>query len=378
MTSKPLRWAARFLARRLPGLARPRERDWAEAMAQESEHIASDRAAAAFALGCAASLVEQRVSNFVLEETSMGDKNSSKTPDAYLALACGAAAMAAGITLMMVEGAPRSYIIVNALTGLAAILAFPFLAKGAAAVARHAAVAAALLGAIILATSLFGAAADGIARWVRLGPVTLQVSFLVLPPLVVLAARLRAAQAAPPILLAAAGLALQPDRAMAAALLAAVAVLAVKDSGRGWLALLGLCAAALVAAFIQPDPMPALPFMDQIIPAAFAAHPALGILIAIGMIMPLLPFAFSLRRSAGDRPDAAVLGALWLMAVIAAILGNFPSPLVGYGASPILGYAISFAFLTGLRLSAATDEEQDASPLKPNRTVPHVREMLEA
>jgi len=40
-----------------------------------------------------------------------------------------------------------------------------------------------------------------------------------------------------------------------------------------------------------------------------------------------------------------VFGVAWLGMVVAAALGNYPTPLVGYGGSAILGYALSLSFL---------------------------------
>lgn len=317
-------------------------------MASECEHIAPGRAALLFALGCGFSLARRRAASWFKEEEQMHDRGIVR-----LALVCGAAAMSAGLALMAVAGAPESYLAINPLTGLLALLAFPFLVRLLGLLARRPATTAAVLGALLLATIPLGTSIDGVTRWVKAGPIALQVSFLVLPVLVALVARLPGLRAAPAILLAAAGLALQPDRAMAAALLLAVGVIALLRRERSWAALLAPCAAASIFAFSRPDPMPELPFVDQLIPFAFSTHWALGLTVGVAMILPLLPFARTLRRTGAHGPAAAALGALWIGAVFAALLGNYPSPLVGYGASPILGYALSFAFLSAVARAEA-------------------------
>jgi hypothetical protein len=45
------------------------------------------------------------------------------------------------------------------------------------------------------------------------------------------------------------------------------------------------------------------------------------------------------------RPGHAVFGAVWLAVIVAAALGNYPTPLVGYGGSAILGYLLSLLYL---------------------------------
>jgi cell division protein FtsW (lipid II flippase) len=317
-------------------------------MALESEHIAPDGAALRFVLGCAGSLGRRRIIGWVGEESGMSNGL------ARLGLVCGTAAMAVGLMLMALEGAPSSYLAVNALTGVVALLAFPVFVRLLGFLCRWPARSAAALAALLLATALLGTSLDGVTRWVRLGPVSLQVSFLALPILIGLAARLDAARAAPAVVLAAFALALQPDRAMAAALLAAVAVIAARRFDRGWTALLGVCALGFGAAMLRQDPMPALPFVDQLIPFAIAAHGWLGAAVAAAMLITLLPFLLGLRAAEGARGTVAVLGAWWSAVTLAAVLGNYPSPFVGFGASPILGYALSFAFLSATMRRVAT------------------------
>jgi hypothetical protein len=349
-----LRRVVRQLARSLPLLSQARDRDWAEVMALETEHIAPDSVALLFVLGCAGSLARRRLADVV--------KGRRDTPNglglARLGLVCGTAAMAAGLLLMAVEGAPSSYLAVNALTGVVALLAFPLLVRLLGLLSRWPARSAAALAGVLFASALFGTSLDGVTRWVRIGPVSLQVSFLVLPILIGLAGRLSATRAAPAIVLAAAALALQPDRAMAAALVAAVAVIAARRFDRGWTALLGAGTLAFALAMLRGDPMPALPFVDQLIPFAFAAQWWLGAAIAAAMAVSLLPFLLGLRAAGDIRGSVAVLGAWWGAVTMAALIGNYPSPFVGFGASPILGYALSFAFLSATaRLTAVTGAE---------------------
>jgi hypothetical protein len=63
-----------------------------------------------------------------------------------------------------------------------------------------------------------------------------------------------------------------------------------------------------------------------------------------------------------DRASAApwlVFGAIWLGVIVAAALGNYPTPLVGYGGSAIIGYVLSLAALPR-RLAPAGRTRHDA------------------
>ena len=55
----------------------------------------------------------------------------------------------------------------------------------------------------------------------------------------------------------------------------------------------------------------------------------------------LVPAIAGHIRDSDHRPVYAVFGAVWLAVILAAALGNYPTPLVGYSGSAILGYLIS-------------------------------------
>jgi len=73
-----------------------------------------------------------------------------------------------------------------------------------------------------------------------------------------------------------------------------------------------------------------------------------------GLVLLLLPAIVGWFRDPANRESHAVFGAVWLAAILAAALGNYPTPFVGYGASAIIGYALSLLALpklAGLRRS---------------------------
>ncbi len=80
------------------------------------------------------------------------------------------------------------------------------------------------------------------------------------------------------------------------------------------------------------------------------------------------------RRHA-PRPvrDPAVFGATWLAVIAFAIVGNYPTPLVGYGSSAIVGYCLSAAVLADPDQSAslACGSDRESYALTTNRDVEH-------
>ena len=79
-----------------------------------------------------------------------------------------------------------------------------------------------------------------------------------------------------------------------------------------------------------------------------------------------MPPILGWRSIADLRPAYFVSGAVWFGCIAAAALGNYPTPVVGYGGSAILGYLLTFAFLpassrSASRHAAAADEDDVAT-----------------
>jgi cell division protein FtsW (lipid II flippase) len=261
-----------------------------------------------------------------------------------LGLVCGAGAVALGLAYLTAAGAPQRYLLVN----LAALVlgAALWLALGSRRLAQPSLGGRAVLALTLplLATALAGVSAEGAARWVFLGPLSVQVSLVVLPAIILLYARSPDLLGTFAIALAAAALAIQPDRAMAAVLTAGMAAILLTRPSR--LPALALAAAAggFAIAMLQPDALPAVPYVDRILYTAFDVHPAAGAAVLGGCFLILCPALAALSRD-GDRPAVLAFGACWAAVIAAAAIGNYPTPLVGYGGSAILGYLLSAALL---------------------------------
>jgi len=129
----------------------------------------------------------------------------------------------------------------------------------------------------------------------------------------------------------------------------AAALLALLLAKPGRLAM--LAAAASVLAFgrtlLVADSLPATAFVDRILYTAFDIHPLAGAAVVTGAAALVLPAAAGLIGRAGDRAALLAFGGCWSAVVAAAALGNYPTPLVGYGGSAVLGYLLSVSLLPG-------------------------------
>lgn len=262
----------------------------------------------------------------------------------WVGLACATGAVGLGLVYLAVAGASTRQIGMNGAAYLVGLAAYATIVGPRWRNERLSAWLLPGLGLALLATALAGAAVEGASRWATVGPMTLQVSLIVLPAMVVLFARAPAASGAVGLVIAALALAMQPDRAMAGALAVSLAMLSLHRRDRQIVIALAAALAGFVAALAQPDTLPASPFVDQIFYTSFDIHPLAGLSVLLGAGLLLAPALMRVRGSAAD--VALVFGAVWLAILIAAAVGNYPTPLVGYGGSAIVGYLLSLAVLT--------------------------------
>jgi cell division protein FtsW (lipid II flippase) len=267
-----------------------------------------------------------------------------------LGLVCAASAVSLGIFYLAAAGAPARYIVINLAAFVVGAAVWLVLGRKAS---RWNSGAVLALTVPLVATSFFGVAVDGASRWVNVGPLSLQVSLIVLPAIIVLYAQRTDFIGTAGILLAALALAAQPDRAMAGVLVAGISAIVLTQYSRlSALALVGAVVAFGVT-MLLPDALPAVSFVDRILYTAFDVHMLAGLAVVVGSFMLLTPTLGAIRR-AHERAVLFAFGASWATLIAAAAIGNYPTPLVGYGGSAVLGYLLSVALLTGSRRAVQT------------------------
>ena len=354
---------------------------WARAMCSEIEQVADDRAALMFALGCLWGGCRQAAAEQLLaadnEDVPMNGETKMLRRPRNVGILCALAATGLGIAYLVSAGAPARYIVVNAVAFLLGLVALRGFAAAGVHSDRAAGVASLAFAAALLATALFGASADGASRWIWIGPLGVQVSLVVVPPMILAFARQPGAIGGVAIATAAAALAIQPDRAMAGVLALGMAVLAALRPGRWPVAAFLVAALAFAVTLARPDALQAAPFVDQILYTAFDVHMLAGAAVLAGSLLLLVPSLVGWCADPARGHVYGAFGAVWLGAVLAAAMGNYPTPVVGYGGSAILGYLLSVSFFPQrLRSGAAgpaggveEEDPQQAAGL-PRRALP--------
>lgn len=210
-----------------------------------------------------------------------------------------------------------------------------------------------VVGAAALAATFVSPGIEGVHRWVGIGPLRLHVAAALLPAMLAVlyeAGGGRRTAVYGPIMVALALFA-QPDAAEASAFAVAWAIIAGarRRAGEtsGALVVLALGAATL----FRSDPLGPVPYVEGIL--RLAQTQSAGRAVTGGLSLLLLPLPFLLDAS--QRWLGAAVAAYWLCILLAASVGNYPVPLMGYGAAPILGYYFGATeFVKRSRLPDAT------------------------
>ena len=356
-------------------------RDWADALRSETAHIPHDGDALRFAAGSLCGLLPRALMAHFKTAFAAPPANP-KPPGEWTAMSllrecfrrpriagavCAATAACLGLAYLAAAGAPATYLIMNLAALLIGMGLLSVSAFAPHVTTRWSGAGTLAMATVLLATSLFGSSVEGAARWVAVGPLFVQTSLLFLPLIIVGFSRTRTFCATAGMAVAALALALQPDRAMAGVMVAGLAAMvALRFDIRVGLALAG-AVLAFMATLTQPDTLPAVPYVDQILYSAFGVHPLAGAAVLAGAAMLLVPAIVGWRTNAAGRLPAAVFGAVWFAIILAAALGNYPTPVVGYGSSAIIGYLLSLTALPAAAKRASAAEAENASAQDPGR-----------
>jgi hypothetical protein len=263
-------------------------------------------------------------------------------------MACATGSVALGLVYLAMAGAPARSLGINAAALVIGLAVLALLGRIGSTHSRLIGASTLTMAATLLATAMFGVSVEGAARWVQVSGFSLQPSLILVPAMLVAFARCRSPLATAGVIVAAVAMAIQPDRAMAGMIVAGLAVLAFQRTDRFVLFALATSLVCFVVTIARPDTLPAAEFVDQVLRSSFEVHALAGVAVMVGVALLLVPAVLGWRVDPAYRGTYATFGAVWLAAIMAAGLGNYPTPIVGYGASAIIGYVLSLLALPRL------------------------------
>lgn len=271
----------------------------------------------------------------------MGSKRDVETHWAVLGWA--ALAVGAGCGLLVALGAPSRMPTMNGVALLVALVGTALLALGRRfGTSALGDIALLVASALLPLTALIGPEASGVSRWLVIGGLTIQPALIVLPLVALGTALAPSPLRTAAAVIAALGLAMQPDPGGAAMLFAGLAAPSLLRDRRGPIDLAGGLAAAIAFAIAQwrTVELPPVPFVEHVLPDAIAAGLVPALLAIATAVLMLIPAVARPLLA----PHLAFLG-LWIAALIMALVGPYPTPVVGFGGSGVLGFVLSAGLL---------------------------------
>ena len=196
--------------------------------------------------------------------------------------------------------------------------------------------------AVLLATAAVGLEVEGARRWLDVGFAVSTSGLVCMPPLAVLAARVKRGWLIGGLVTTFLAGLVQPDASILLALAGIVGALGGRNIAI-WVAavLCGIVGAAM-AVF---DTLPAAPFVERVVQdAAAQSVPAAAALVA-AFTASLMMIGWLLPRKGVPSGEASALAGCLAGLFLASLLGPFPTPLLGLAPSAILGTGLALAML---------------------------------
>ncbi len=211
---------------------------------------------------------------------------------------------------------------------------------------------AAAFGAVaLLGSALCAAGLQGVHRWIFISGVRLHPSQLMMPALLVLlTSQLRRSPALISMLLVAVQVLhfLQPDAGQASAVaVACLVVCLVRRTGVVSRLCLAVSLLTAAATWTRSDPLAPAPFVEDIVTRAFSNTWWFGCVSLLSLAAAsLAPMIFVGRISGAATGGAGLVLSVYLAAaMLVTAFGPFPVPLLGFGASSVLGAFLGLAAL---------------------------------
>ena len=376
MKSRLERAAAAQICGLLIKLSPQRIAQWAEGLGSEVAELQDDREALYYAVSGLVGLLPK----IVLEHLRIraaplfaGQNTASPQPARLLSnpqkvgVCCAVVSALLGAFYLLLTGAPVGYPVGNLIALVIGLAGLAVCRRLGARGLVSPGIATFLMAAAVLLTAFLGKPAEGVSRWIAFGPVAFQTALLVLPATLVLFARSRQRLSSIGMAALALALAIQPDQAMACALFIGLAVIVLHQYDRRAGIALCLACIAMFAAMATPDRLSPAPFVDGVYADALSGGPITTLLVIAGIIALLGPALCLFEARGRERTALLAFLAVWSVIMLAAAVGNFPAPFVGYGSSAIIGYLLSLTALPAAAKRASGTDAENAGAQDPGR-----------
>ncbi len=213
-----------------------------------------------------------------------------------------------------------------------------------------------LISLLLLILTLISPGMNGVHRWVSVGIIKFNVSFIVLPIMIVelwKMSQIKGLRFTAVITVAISTLlAIQPDASQLTgfAIPMMVMLCSKADKQRLRTFIVGILTILIIFSWMFLDNLPAVAHVERIV--SLLANMGLMWLI-IGIIsLAILPIPFILFPPKSLKLPSICVGLYFIIILVSTLFGNFPVPLMGYGISPIIGYYISITWYAKSKINS--------------------------
>lgn len=202
-----------------------------------------------------------------------------------------------------------------------------------------------ILAFTIIASTMFFPGISGVHRWIQVGGLALNASAIFLPLLIYAIQKCRSVQAILLITSVLLVLLWQPDAGQASAFGCAAMIIFLLNKQLRLLTRIIVTLLIIMGVMItwcRQDPLPAVPQVEEILILAVKSGYIFAVVALAVVIILMLPLIYVLLQQwiINKKPDALTLAFLGYLTTsfLVTYLGNFPVPVIGAGASSVLGW----------------------------------------
>lgn len=202
---------------------------------------------------------------------------------------------------------------------------------------------------LLLSLPFIDSGIEGVHRWITLGPISINISSVFLPLLLILLGTLLSQKqwwlSYIIVLITSFLLVLQPDASAVTAFVISTVVLLLSNKNRHFVrfALLLIPLSFVIISWVFIDGLAPVPYVEDILFMAKDLGIIWFIISLISLLILIIPFIFFPPKK--RKIISISLGIYFFTILITTFFGNFPVIIMGYGISPIIGYFISINWL---------------------------------
>ena len=249
----------------------------------------------------------------------------------------------AGFLVQFGGGASPSWLAIQACAGLVALILFvPSLRRRLAYWGPRTILTVPLL---LFGTLYLDSGIDGVHRWLSVGPLRLHIGLLLIPALMVIYASGRPKNAITAVLITAFLVMRQPDLAMLIGISSSLAIIAIIRRNNNDNAMLLLVLAATIACIFTLDPLAPVALVEGVLIDSWGWQIWTGPLALLGALALPVSLVIGKWPVASHNLPSYVLAAMWCGLMLASLIGAYPVPLLGYGASAVIGFGLAVSLL---------------------------------